>query len=101
MYKFINDLIENYAWYLSKYNELKLSNKNSWIKNFIRENNNISLNYNLINMKNKYKDFHNESHYENMLDIKKLIENNNFNIVEVKIQSEMEKLTRKNNTIKM
>lgn len=52
-------------------------------------------------MKNKYKDFHNESHYENMLDIKKLIENNNFNIVEVKIQSEMEKLTRKNNTIKM
>ena len=90
MYKFINDLIENYAWYLSKYNELKLSNKNSWIKNFIRENNNISLNYNLINMKNKYKDFHNESHYEN-----------NFNIVEVKIQSEMEKLTRKNNTIKM
>lgn len=101
MDKFINDLIENYSWYLSKCNELKLSNKNSWIKNFIRENNNISLNYNLINMKNKYKDFHNKSHYENMLDIKKLIENNNFNIVEVKIQSEMEKLTRKNNTIKM
>ena len=52
-------------------------------------------------MKNKYKGLHNESYYENMLDIKKSIESNNFNIVEVKIQSEIEKLTRKNNTIKI
>ncbi len=101
MSEFINDLIENYTWYLSKCNEFKVSKKSNWSKNFIRENNNISLNYNLTNIKNKYKDFYNEICYKNMLDIKRLIENNDFDTVEVKIQAELQKLIGTNNIIKI
>lgn len=101
MDEFINDLTENYTWYLAKCNEFKISLKPNWFKNFIRKNNNISLNYNLINMQNKYKNFYNELHYKNMLTIKQLVENNDFNKAEVKIKAEIQELTVKNNIIKI
>lgn len=101
MGEFINDLIENYTWYLSKCNEFKVSKKGNRSKNFIRENNNMSLNYNLINMKDKYKDFHSENYYKNMLDIQELIDGNDFDTVEIKIRVELQELININNMIKM
>ena len=101
MGEFINDLIENYTWYLAKCNEFKVSKKANWSKNFIRENSNISLNYNLANMKNKYKDFYNEIYYKNMLTIKELIESNDFDIVEIKVRVELQELINTNNMIKI